>query len=158
MADRFIQFSVAISKLNKQIQKLKTDGMQYFDLKGTHTLCLYQLLEHPEGMSFSQVAAGCDLDQALVSRTLAVLTQKELVEKSGLPGKYNALYRLTPKGEAVVQQIRSIISQIQTLADQGITSEDLSVFYRVLYRLLANFQDMADHSAPLFSPLEQPFT
>lgn len=142
MEDRFIQFSVEVSKLNKQIQKLKTQGMQLFDMKAVHTLCLYQLMLHPNGMHFSQLAETCDLDSALVSRILSKLTANGTVRKEGAPGKYNAQYFLTDKGIAVGEQIRGIVHSIQDEADRNIEKEDLMTFYRVLHQLLENFENM----------------
>jgi DNA-binding MarR family transcriptional regulator len=153
--DHFLQFTIAISKLNKQVQKLKTAGMGRFDLKGVHTLCLYQLMAHPEGLTFSRIAADCDLDQALVSRTLADLVQQGLVAKSGLPGKYNASYALTPRGADITHQVRAMVFQVQTLADEGISPEELDTFYRVLDRLVDNFQAMTSLPGGLFAPEEE---
>ncbi len=142
MEDRFVKFTVDIAKLHKLIQKLKTDGMKQFDLKGTHTLCIYQLLTHPEGMTSTELAVSCDLDPALVSRTLASLTHNQIISRIGEPGKYLAKYMLTDKGLLVAEEIRSLIHTIQEIADTGISQEDLAVFYQVLDRLAHNLQSL----------------
>lgn len=141
MDERFAKFTMTLSRLNRNIQKMKTDGMGQFGLKGVDTLCLYQLAEGGE-LTFSQVAERCDLDAALVSRTLGGLVKKDMVEKSGLPGKYNATYRLTDRGAEYWSRIHPIITEIQRRADQGVDPEELVVFYRVLDRLNANFEEM----------------
>lgn len=144
MEDNFILFSTAVSRLNKQIQALKTDGMQIFGLKAVHTVCMYQLLEQPQGMSFSEVQEACDLDQALVSRILAKLTAIGMVVKEGEPGKYNARYRLTRSGERIALHIRDVVREIQLAADAGITPEELETFYSVMNKLRYNL----DHLNP----------
>lgn len=141
MSQRFTRFTMTLSRLNKLIQKLKTDGMSPYGLKAVDTLCIYQLEACGE-MSFAEVAERCELDQALVSRTLRELVKNGMVEKQGLPGRYNATYRLTPEGEKRAVEIRAIITAVQTRADEGITPEDLEVFYRVLNRLTVNFEAM----------------
>ena len=149
MSQRFTTFTIKISRLNKLIQKLKADGMGQFGLKGVDTLCLYQLADH-EALTFSEIAERCDLDGALVSRTLRGLVAKGMVEKDGAPGKYHARYSLTQQGRAQTDEIIRIIHTIQTHADTGIPTEDLVVFYRVLLRLTDNFEQMAADSDTLF--------
>lgn len=150
MEDHFFQFAVAISRLNKLVQKLKTKGMGHFDMKAAHTLCLYQLINAEEGMTFSQVAEGCDLDPALVSRVLQLLVARNMVYKDGAPGKYNARYRLTPEGEAVGRQLQIWVARVQRRADVDIAPGDLKVFYRVLHHLLANFEAMTRQPEAIF--------
>lgn len=142
MQDNFVQFSMAVSRLNKQIQQMKTNGMQLFGLKAVHTVCMYQLLDRPDGMSFSEVQEACDLDQALVSRILSKLTAIGMVLKNGEPGKYNARYHLTRSGEKVALQIRDVVGQIQVRADAGIDPRELEIFYKVLNQLQTNFESL----------------
>ena len=152
MTERFTTFTIRISRLNKLIQKLKTDGMGRFGLKGVDTLCLY-LLGLEGSMTFGEIAQHCDLDPALVSRTLSGLTRKGMVRKDGEPGKYRTPYTLTEEGRALTQQITSIIHTVQTQADEGISQEELATFYRVLGKLTDNFEQMASPSAAIFKDL-----
>lgn len=154
MEERFINFTLSIAKLNKQIQKLKTDGMKLFGLKGVHTLCVYQLLTRPDGMTSTEIAACCDLDAALVSRTLSHLLKNDFVLKDGAPGKYLARYRLTPKGTAVASEVRSIINGVQDFVDVGITAQELEIFYSVLAKLEHNFETLVERPS-LALPLEK---
>ena len=141
MSQRFTRFTMKLSRLNKLIQKLKAEGMSPYGLKAVDTLCIYQLAERGE-MAFSQVVEQCDLDPALVSRTLRELVKNGMVEKRGQPGKYNATYRLTPEGEMRAVEIKATINNVQSRADEGIAPEELEVFYRVLNRLTENFEAM----------------
>lgn len=143
MTDRFEKFTMTLSRLHRNIQKLKTDGMGQFGLKAVDTLCLYQLADGGE-RTFCQMVERCDLDAALVSRTLSALVKCGMVEKTGLPGKYNASYRLTDLGAERWSRIYPIITEIQNRADKGVDPEDLVVFYRVLDRLNENFETMTE--------------
>ncbi len=145
MQDRFTTFTIQISRLHKLIQKLKTDGMGRFGLKAVDTLCLYQLAIHGT-LTFSEVAALCDLDAALVSRTLSALVKGGMVAKEGAPGKYRARYSLTEQGQALTEKITHIIETLQVRADDGIDPEELRIFYRVLGQLTANFEQMTKAS------------
>lgn len=153
MTERFATFTINLSKLNKLIQKLKTNGMGQFGLKSVDTLCLYQLAEHGT-LTFSELAERCDLDGALVSRTLRDLVAKGMVEKDGDPGKYHAHYSLTPAGNTQTGEIIRIIRATQARADEGISPEDLVVFYRVLLRLTENFEKMAAASDTALTDLQ----
>lgn len=152
MTERFPQFTIQISRLYKLIQKLKTDGMGQFGLKGVDTLCLYQLGLHGS-MTFAELTQQCDLDPALVSRTLGGLVRSHMVTKEG--GKYKARYSLTEEGLTLTKQVGTIIHHIQTQADQGISQEDLATFYRVLGQLTHNFEHMAQDANTFHEPEQQ---
>lgn len=153
ITERFTTFTMRISRLHKLIQKLKTDGMGRFGLKGVDTLCLYQLSLHGP-MTFAEIGEHCDLDPALVSRTLRGLTKGGMVVKDGEPGKYRASYALTQEGQALTKKIAAIIQTIQTRADNGIEHADLITFYRVLDQITANLEEMAADTATTFSHIE----
>lgn len=150
MKDRFMEFTISISRMNKLVQKLKTEGMKLFGLKASDTLCLYRLMTSEEGLTFSEIAQSCDLDPALVSRLLKELVANGMVEKDGKPGKYHAKYFLTAAAKEKMAEIAGVISYLQELADSGITEEELDAFYSCLMKLTANFEKMADNSGALF--------
>ena len=149
MSERFPLFTIRISRLYNLIQKLKTSGMGRFGLKGVDTLCLYQLGLHG-AMGFAEIAQRCDLDPALISRTLSGLTRKGMVLRDGAPGKYKALYSLTDQGRVLTEKISAIISNVQARADRDISPQDLVTFYRVLDRLTVNFEEIAADPAQVF--------
>ena len=68
--DRFLKFTLSLSRMNKKVQAVKTAGMGMVGLKAAHTAVLYALSGHSEGLQFAEVAAACDLDPALISGTL----------------------------------------------------------------------------------------
>lgn len=144
MDTRFIEFTVSLAKLNKLVQKLKLKGMKPFDLKGTHTLCIYQLLLHENGMLPTDLADCCDFDPGLVSRTLRELSERGIVCKVGQPGKYLSRYYLTENGKSVAMEIDKITREVQGFVDTGIEPRELDIFYRVLRKLEENFQALAE--------------
>lgn len=96
--DRFLKFTLSLSRMNKKVQAVKTAGMGMVGLKAAHTAVLYALSGHSEGLQFAEVAAACDLDPALISRTFSELIAAGMVEKQGEPGRYRARYVLTEQG------------------------------------------------------------
>ena len=83
--DRFLKFTLSLSRMNKKVQAVKTAGMGMVGLKAAHTAVLYALSGHSEGLQFAEVAAACDLDPALISRTFSELITAGRVEKQGEP-------------------------------------------------------------------------
>ena len=79
-------------------------------LKAAHTAVLYALSGHSEGLQFAEVAAACDLDPALISRTFSELIAAGMVEKQGEPGRYRARYVLTEQGSLQTAKIRQVIA------------------------------------------------
>ena len=51
MDHRFETFSLSILELNRYLQKIKELEMKQFGLKASHTMCLYYLGQHPEGLT-----------------------------------------------------------------------------------------------------------
>lgn len=93
-----MKFTLSLSRMNKKVQAVKTAGMGMVGLKAAHTAVLYALSGHSEGLQFAEVAAACDLDPALISRTFSELIAAGMVEKQGEPGRYRARYVLTEQG------------------------------------------------------------
>ncbi len=84
--DRFLKFTLSLSRMNKKVQAVKTAGMGMVGLKAAHTAVLYALSGHSEGLQFAEVAAACDLDPALISRTFSELIAAGMVEKTRRAG------------------------------------------------------------------------
>lgn len=144
--ERFTEYTISISRLNKWVQKMKCEAMRAYDLKGAHVLCLYQIARKPQGASFAEVAGDCDFDRAFCSRVLRELTERQLVEKRGEEGKYRACYRLTKEGKALIPKLRSIINRVQALLDEGISKEELEVYYRVVNQMLKNMEAISENA------------
>lgn len=160
MRDRFTRFNVGVSRLNKLINRLKLDGMEPLGLKAAHAMCIHQLACEDQ-LSFPQLCQRCDIDPALISRTLKELCASGHAEKMGQPGKYNAHYSLTDQGREVAGYIGWVVNGVIESADKGISEEELEVFYRVMEKLIANFERMtgerkngADKPAAVKAPQE----
>lgn len=151
MDDRFLQFSISLSRLNKRVQALKTDAMGHIGLKGVHTILLYTLTQNPGGVRFAELCTKCDLDRAIVSRTLTELCGRELVAKQGEPGRYNASYVLTDTGAALAEQMVGAINRATAGAAAGISDRDLATFYKVLAKFQHNLANLQQAPAELFA-------
>ncbi len=139
--NNFNRFTVLIGKLYKQIQRLKTEGMKKYGLKGAHVSILHTLAGRSEGLTFQEICSGCDLDRSLVSRELKDLTQRGYIKKDSTTGVYNAKYFTTTKAEKILPEFMEIIDQAQKKATKNISPEELITFYRVLEKLRKNLEE-----------------
>ena len=141
MKQRFETFVTAITQINRSIQRLKTMEMADFGLKGTHVMCLYQLQQHEEGLTSVQLTQFCDEDKAAISRTIAELREKGLVNVPESGGRrYRVQITLTDAGRAVARKMDPKIIDAVLTAAQGYTEQERETFYRVLLKIAENLQ------------------
>ena len=141
MKQRFETFVTAITQINRSIQRLKTMEMADFGLKGTHVMCLYQLQQHEEGLTSVQLTQFCDEDKAAISRTIAELREKGLVNVPESGGRrYRVQITLTDAGRAVARKMDPKIIDAVLTAAQGYTEQERKTFYRVLLKIAENLQ------------------
>ena len=81
---RFEDFVGLISGLYKEIQRIKTSEGARLGLKGSDVMCLYYLERSKDGMTGADLARVAGVTRAAVSRTLAHLEFKGLVERGFL--------------------------------------------------------------------------
>lgn len=142
MIQRFETFVTAITQIYKSIQRLKSHEMAALGLKGTHVMCLFQLRQHPDGLTSTQLAQLCEEDKAAISRVLAELEAQGMTIVSEVPGqrRYRAPITLTALGHQVTQQMEQKILDAVQAGAQGYTDEERAIFYRVLLRVADNLQ------------------
>ena len=145
MIQRFETFVTNITSIYRSIQKLKSQEMASLGLKGTHVMCLFQLRQHPEGLTSTQLAQLCEEDKAAISRALTELRERGLTAVEETPGqrRYRAPVTLTDAGREVTHQMdRKILGAVRQGA-QGYTAEERDTFYRVLLQIAENLQGAA---------------
>ena len=144
MINRYEQFTTSISCIYKIIQKIKRDGMAKYGLKGPHVQCLIAMHHNPDGLTISRLGELCDLDKAAISRAVAELENREIIE-ARQPGEklYRAPLRLTKKGSQLSAEISEIAEQAVTQAGSGLSDQERKVFYSCMDRITENLQRMA---------------
>ena len=141
MNQRFETFVTAISSISRSLQRLKSAEMADLGLKGTHVMCLYQLQQHPEGLTSSALAQLCDADKAAISRTVAELKGLDLIAgPQGGEKRYRQRIRLTDQGLRVTAQMDRKILDAVTAATQGYSLEEREIFTKVLLQVADNLQ------------------
>ena len=137
--DRYVAFSTYIEKLYKDIQKVKTDRMNRFGLRGTDVSVLIMASRHPEGLTVTELACECGVDKAVVSRAMrTLLLQGYMTYASNLLHNYRKKIKLTEKGLATVDAISHLAEQAVSEVSRDISQSDLDNFYRTLEQITQN--------------------
>jgi DNA-binding MarR family transcriptional regulator len=149
MLERFEQFTSAISALYRDVQKIERDEMEKQGLRGACAQYLLAISRHPEGITAASLCEICDKDKAAVSRIIAEMEAKGLLEKEndGV-SQYRARLRLTPEGKKMAAFVRERISVAVELAGGGLSDQDRKIFYSTLERISANLQKICLDGIP----------
>ena len=122
MRNRFESFAGDIIELNRCLQKIKEQEMKRFGLKAGHTMCLYYLGKHPEGLTASQL-----MERELVSCRLPENKRS-----------YRTLHFLTEQGQDIVRKMNDRIEYAVFHGGNGLSDGERENFYESLERILRN--------------------
>lgn len=139
MLNRFDMFTTSITQIYKSLQRIKNREMTEFNLKGTHTMCIFRLGQNPEGMTLTALSAACEEDKAAMSRTVAELTGDGFVTV-GSERKYRAPITLTDKGRLVAARVDEMVAEAVAAGGSGLTGEERRVFYYALELISENLK------------------
>lgn len=144
--NRFELFSTGVAHLVKTLQYLKSRKMGQYDLKGTTCLCLCLIFSSEEGLTAGELSSRGDIDKAQVSRCMTELMQRGFIYRDDRNGhRYRQKYLLTEAGREAASDISATTLRIQQIAEQGVSEEDLQVFYSVLTKMCDNFGDVREY-------------
>lgn len=135
MENRFENFTFLILKVSKLIQKIKNIEMQEYGLKAVHVMCIFYLMQNPNGLTNKELVSYTLEDKAAVSRAVALLSERGYVvlqEKT-----YNAPIQLTKEGEKLGKEIYMKANQAVSACGDSFTEEERKQFYQSL-RLISD--------------------
>ncbi|MBO7252181.1 MAG: MarR family transcriptional regulator [Oscillospiraceae bacterium] len=133
MISKYEHFSLAVSRIYHDIQKIERMEMEKFGLKGPHAQTLLAMLRYPEGITSVELCEICVKDKAAISRSVAQLQEMGMIQRQMHNGtSYRAALQLTHQGEqaarAVAERARLAVEQ----AGIGLEDDQREVFYQVL--------------------------
>ena len=141
--DRFETFTVLISKISRNIRKLKSQEMAKYNLKTPHVSCLYYLYKNGN-LTAKNLCDICDEDKASISRSI------DFLEKNGLLSyeqqeekKYKSYLYLTEKGKDVAKDLVEKIDSILMVSSNGVDENEREVFYRSLVKICKNLEKLS---------------
>ncbi len=145
MIHRFESFVTGITVCYKYIQRIKSMEMVEFGLKGTHAMCLFYLLQNPDGLTAAQLSTLCGEDKAAISRTVSELRALDYIAPES--GKnYRTPLLLTEKGQSIAQKVDTLIESWVTAGGDGLTEQQRTDFYQSLSMIASNLKAKMDSS------------
>ncbi|MBQ4105772.1 MAG: MarR family transcriptional regulator [Clostridia bacterium] len=149
MEDRYEVFSLTVAGVHRCIQKIETEEMEKYGLKGSYAQYLAAIRRNGNGMTLSQLSEFCMKDKAAVSRAIAEMEAKGLVCRVGeKENAYRAKLTLTERGEAVADFVSKRATAAVKLAGKGLTDEDRKIFYSVLDLISSNLREISKNGLP----------
>lgn len=141
MVSRFEQFSSSISCIYRYIQKIERVEMEKYGLKGPHAQCLLAMSRYPEGITSARLCEVCDKDKAAISRMVAELEEKGLLNRSTVGGiRYRAQLKLTELGVAAANHVQQRALLAVEEASAGMTDQQRVMMYAALDLIAGNLQ------------------
>ena len=143
-AERFREFSGLVSRAEKALQRVKTENVKDYGLRGVHVSCLLALHERPEGLTATELASVCGVDRAQISRVTAELRGLDLVCEAS-PGprrRYRGDLELTEEGRAAAAEMAGIVDEKLQRVSGDIPPEELTVFYRVFGAIVERLEKL----------------
>ena len=139
MLSKYESFSLSISSMYHDIQRIERTEMAKFGLKGPHAQCLLAMNRYPQGITSAQLCDICEKDKAAISRTLTELEQAGLVHRGERNGsRYRAPLTLTQQGKEAANSVSIRAQQAVERAGEGLDDAQREVFYRVLALIAGN--------------------
>ena len=139
MISKYEHFSLSVSRIYHDIQRIERKEMEAFGLKGPHAQTLLAIQRYPEGITAVQLCEICDKDKAAISRSAAELEEAGMVRRNSTHGtSYRAPLVLTEKGEEAARIVGEKARLAVEQAGIGLEDEQRQVFYRVLALISEN--------------------
>lgn len=139
MEDLYENFTVAIIKLDKLIQRIKSYEISKYGLQPIHVSCEYYLSKNPQGLTAKQLCEMTLEDKAAISRALKTLQERGIVEYTS-HGR-NEIVKLTDEGNELANTISAKINSAVQAGSANITEEQRKFFYDSLLEIANNLID-----------------
>ena len=145
MEERFKTFTVLISKISRNIRKIKTEEMADFNLKSHHVSCLYYLYKNGS-LTAKELCDICEEDKAAISRSILYLEREGYIFcNSDSVKRYKSPLFLTEKGIEAGKNVALKVDGIIDKAGAGLSEEERVIFYKCLNLIDSNLQDICDN-------------
>ena len=118
--------------------------MQSLGLKGTYVMCLYHFHQASGGLTASDLCRLCKENKAGISRILSNMARDGFIFYAGESHskKYRARAGLTDTGKEYAVKINERITDVVAKGSEGITEQEREIFYRVLFRIEENLNQL----------------
>ena len=147
MVGRFEVLTLALNEMTYSWNKIATEELKPYGLKGACIIYLIALYKVPQGLTAANLCEMCNRDKAEVSRAVKALEEKGfVVRKNTTVSSYRANITLTDEGRKVTCELRERIKQLVEDGGRGLSEEQRENFYDVLAKISCNLKSMANDS------------
>ena len=150
MISRFEQFTMIISGIYRRLQKIEKAEMIKHGYKGAFAQYLATLSRYEEGLTSSELCEICDKDKAAVSRIIAEMEEKGLVQREKkVVRSYRSKITLTEKGKEIADFVKKRAEEaVCAVSGEVMTEKDRETFYQTLDALYKNLQRIGAEGIP----------
>ena len=132
MTERFETFTALITKINRNIKKIKNQEMAEYDLRSTHVSCLYYLYSTAH-LTATDLCERCEEDKATISRAVEYLeVHGYLLCESKSAKRYKSPLVLTEQGREAGKKIYDKVERVLTEIGTELSDNERSIFYKSL--------------------------
>lgn len=139
MVVRFEAFTLGLSQITSAWNKIATEELKPFGLKGAYIVYLIALYKSEEGLTSVKLCELCNKDKAEVSRAVCALEKKGMVVREKVTANaYRARIKLTVEGKKITCALRERIKLAVEQGGRGLTEEERDHFYFGLETIAKN--------------------
>ena len=132
MEERFELFTALMTKISRNIKKIKNLEVEEYGLRSPHVSCLYYLYI-ADGLTATELCERCEEDKATISRSLDYLEANGYITREPKSAKrYKSPLYLTPEGREIGRKVSEKISRVLNEVSAAMTEEERIAFYRSL--------------------------
>lgn len=145
MESRFETFTGLITKIGRNVKKIKNREMAEYGLRSIHVSCLYYIGLADE-ITATELTVRCDEDKAAISRALEYLEEKGfIVCESRSAKKYKTPIALTETGREASEKILEKVDLVLDLVSDVLTEEERVSFYKSLSLISDSLEECANN-------------
>lgn len=136
----FMTLVVAAYKKLQRIKKKQTALYAAYDIKSQHVMVLFFLGHHSSGLTVTELANFCCEDKSATSRAVEYLVERGYAvhEEDIARRRWRSKVKITPAGMRLCRIIDHVSIEASNVVKEGISDEDLQVFYRVFHQMVKN--------------------
>ena len=141
---RFETFSLALSEIMSSWNKIASEEMKAFGLKGSCVIYLIALYKSDDGITAANLCEMCNRDKAEVSRSISAMEKKGLVTRTNTTvNGYRANITLTDDGREATRILRERVKLAVEKGGEGLSEEERESFYNALEIIGGNLKRMS---------------
>ncbi len=140
---RFEQFTLSVFCITHYWNKIATEKMKEYHLKGTYGFYLILLAGAEENMTAARLSELTLRDKADISRAVAQFQKQGLV-KIDETRRYRAPIVLTEKGRRLAEQIQIEANKALEIAGAGLSESMRADMYQSLFIISSNLKRLCE--------------